>query len=708
MLKKFYNRCLQVSAENLLIIVFLLCASILVLFNTTPKFVYELDKGRIIQLADRPNSANSELTTKVYAYPIENRVNFPWVILRDSSEKNTDSGTVFYQNNQYLDHDINNLYTLGGQVSGRYAYSKFDSILKQNQWSHAIGVLTFTSLNNSDPRIDKNKYTVEINSVINPYLLGVILFFISICVVLLLLPYLKTAAKLVFSAVKFFLIAVGKFLLSTGKFVLDLYYSPIDRHKKQLNYFLGFVFLLVFINTVYMIFNFQYLRPFYDDLIHAELVLRLGFIDSIAWWWNSWNGFIPRDIITQTLVGLPVAYFPLSLASFVPALFFIVTIGLGGLYIFRNGIKLKLFEYVIGAMYLITVWWLFLWSRNSIFNDFGVNNQFAYAIVSWLDINSIYIVPAVFILIFAIKFNLKGSLTFRSALYTALFGLFCGSIYYVFNASLLAMLVLSPLFFWGFKEKISHRNLILGGIFAASLLIASYIAIKLAPGTAIRQAIIIKTSNPQFNFGSLSELSAATIWDMVNFTVPFSLKFIASNIISWGALMTLSSAAGFSYLYSQKFNQENIRFYLNLSIVLGVYFLINILITRFVEGFSYDGFWHYTTSVLILFYSLTSIGLWLGIKIKQKNSKLSMIFLVSLFVNVTIAFTIGSKVFADLQIRKDNWERGLDSIYHTQQVFDFDRQSLLAVQLQVTNCLREGRKDCPNPDRDYPKITESK
>ena len=106
--------------------------------------------------------------------------------------------------------------------------------------------------------------------------------------------------------------------------ILDLKLPFLKLHSRH---FLIFsVLISVGLNYLGVVWFSRFLRPSADDYC-AGAVAQLGVFGAPLALWNTWAGFLFRNLIENILMGLPLLYLPWSFASSIS--FLISAIGLG-------------------------------------------------------------------------------------------------------------------------------------------------------------------------------------------------------------------------------------------------------------------------------------------------------------------------------------------------------------------------------------------
>jgi hypothetical protein len=141
------------------------------------------------------------------------------------------------------------------------------------------------------------------------------------------------------------------------------------------------------------------LRPLADDYCHAAESAP-GFVEAVAFWYQSSIGDVIQVSVTTLFVGLPLANLPLPVASLIPFLFTVIAVAslvlVAALGRSRGDLRSRLFGIAVVVPIGMVAWWGFWWIP-AIVDPNPVNPAMALALAatSWQTVNVQYaLVPA--------------------------------------------------------------------------------------------------------------------------------------------------------------------------------------------------------------------------------------------------------------------------------------------------------------------------
>ena len=406
---------------------------------------------------------------------------------------------------------------------------------------------------------------------------------------------------------------------------------------------------------LYVLINVRLLRPIADDYSLA-IYASEGLVSGVVELWRSLSGDVTTMFSNLLLVGLPLLYFPWTVASAVPfCSAALSTVGLI-LWILLKGVPksvhggLKLVTASLIAPIVFLCWWGFWWipvlfSQQSTGND---SAAVATGISIWQNLNAAYVVTTA-ALIWAWLFLESRSCSERGWLFLAypIIGIVSGlngPVFAVGAGIMIIVIAVSSLLRTGtaFHERWSLWLCALAGVSAGALF--SY----LSPGT-------------QFRSGSVGgiDIGPPIIWRLATESLPAGVDDWWDSLVNPGALVVLLVVSG-SVLLLPHARTLNLTYPLNAGIVLlGFAFILSIA-NRASELFAYPAFWHLILPRTVAWLGLVSTALAIGGWIAQRihGGLVRPTAAVSTAAGLMLASASIAPMVGLIQARAVLWEHG--------------------------------------------------
>jgi hypothetical protein len=385
----------------------------------------------------------------------------------------------------------------------------------------------------------------------------------------------------------------------------------IDRLQRWTKYF---TLAVVIVNLLAVVYASNKLRPGADDYCYGLVAGQFGLIGGAVHWWNTWNGFAFPMLLGNIFVGVPLAQMPLKFASAIPFLVTALMVGLTVLAMAPQLWRGKSMKWLLIPL-MAFLWWSFLWANASLGGTLLANPPIAsnevmllaQGLTHWQTLNSTYVCVILAVLLgggWLINRSQQANLLSYGLFF--LLGLIAGTAHITMALSILAFgfSVFVGSRFLGMPLSRTHTLQAL--YFLAAVLIAMCICHFLSPGAQLRK-------------GLLGAPFAFTIFNVVNlfyFVVSFSFKLWVLSFWNVGALLVLLITTSFFFIRADLITQERAKRLLLLGASLAVFALIQILVSRFSEAFTYVAYWHYVNPLvcifLAIFFSAISLAYWLS------------------------------------------------------------------------------------------------
>jgi hypothetical protein len=185
-------------------------------------------------------------------------------------------------------------------------------------------------------------------------------------------------------------------------------------------------------------------------------------------------------------------------------------------------------------------------------------------------------------------------------------------------------------------------------------LIAVFIAMLLchyvSPGAQLRKGLL----------GTPFVFNVFNVVNLFYFTVSFSFKLWVLSFFNVGALLVILISGSFFFIRANLIKKEQALGALKLAIGLSLFALLQILISRFAEAFTYVAYWHYVNPLVCIFLAI----FFFGIAIAYGLSKLSLNPVYLLIAGATLAGSLvvglSTNIFMveAIYLRETSWALG--------------------------------------------------
>lgn len=332
------------------------------------------------------------------------------------------------------------------------------------------------------------------------------------------------------------------------------------------------------------------LRPVADDYAHGALAID-GFWGATSQWWVGWSGDISLIIGQVLVVGMPLAWFPLGVASSVG--FLLSGLFVGGLGVVVLGLAKNVRGWpVISVWAVITLsWWVFLWVRELAMPN-SENRAVAEFLTHWQTVNVAYVIfPALNVAVFL--FLIRGSLPRgkMSGAVVLMLGLIAGTSGLVMGAALAAFAMVVALAKWvtsGFRSTLSIF------LYAVSAFGGVVIAIS-APGARARSEYLPDVELQNF------------IFDIFR-SVPRGVGNWLGFVISYETLLVMGVGVLTAWLVGVYQSPSRNRVLWETIVLLIPLSLLVSVIAAVSQLASYQAHWHFVSTRLLVFVSALALG----------------------------------------------------------------------------------------------------
>jgi len=419
-----------------------------------------------------------------------------------------------------------------------------------------------------------------------------------------------------------------------------------------------FTLTIVLVTILAVVFASHKLRPGSDDYCFGWISAQYGLIGGVVHWWNIWNGYVFSMFMGNLLVGLPLAHLSFGAASAIPFLFTSLLLGISVIALAPK-VFATAFEQILALCLAIFLWWVFLWAPES----FGLalvknppiatneNILMAQGLAHWQTLNGIYVCVILFVLS-AWGFLWNRAQQSNLLLYGAFFLL--GLVTGLANITLAVSVVAFALFTWlvsrFFQTSISRARLIQCICFLSAVLISMLLSHFLSPGAQLRKEML----------GSSFQMSAFGIVNLVYFVSSFSFKLWFLSYFNVGALLTLLITASYAFICPGFISAEQVEKIVKLSVGLGIFALIQILVNRLSEAFVYVAYWHYVSALTCIFISLLFLGLAIGRSLRTKvdSRAYQMLAAACLISGLLVGLSTAIFMVEAIYLRETSWALG--------------------------------------------------
>lgn len=397
------------------------------------------------------------------------------------------------------------------------------------------------------------------------------------------------------------------------------------------------------------------LRPVADDYCLA-VAADEGFPDAVISWFLGWSGDLYVTTINLSLVGLPGANLPWSLASMMPFVLAAIAVSAAVIVLFRMAtpqFQVRWTYDLLTVPTLMLAWWAFWWlpvmmdSPHDDGDATSLEGSWALSITFWQNINSAYVIaPALLVVAAALLAYRAPTRTWKQAVGWITIGTLVGFSGPVAASSSLVMVALFAITRAAARDLRAYLPRLFS--FVAGLLPAAIIA-YLAPGTQARAQFL--TSAP------IHEMQGVA--DLVAFVLP-------EAIVQWAELLLRPSSGlvallvGLAAVLLIKRNGSPLK--ARPTVVLGTWLLVFSLtlstVSRLSEAFSYDGFWHAVLPGLFAFMGVALLGVALSIGLSNRSVALEWAWIGGGILALTVSLMSVGTMAQEMHARYVDWTQG--------------------------------------------------
>jgi hypothetical protein len=390
------------------------------------------------------------------------------------------------------------------------------------------------------------------------------------------------------------------------------------------------------------------LRPVADDYCFASATSNYGFFGALNYWITTWGGDYTGVFFNTLFVGVPLTYFPFELASAITFLITLALLGIAGSSMFcvvaGSKAPLPLPSFLLGLT-TPALWLVFWWSTSlRSMNEF--NLQGPRSIIHWQNINAAYVILLVVPIIWIVSL-VRLKVQKRSSLFLngAAIGFWVGG-----SGLVLSLLGVVVAFTWTAISLVSKRRIVLrnylwlAGPWFLTNTIGWFFAYT-APGTKVRRSV-------------LGERNLDT-GDLFEFVFPEAIIEWVQIIASPGTILVFVIAFTVGSLLSPTIDKNVGRSGFKWSGLLIFSSLLLNVISQSAAAFSYDAFWHTTSSSTLVFLSLLVFGLSCGKVSQTYLSTLNPWLGATILLGAAlISVLVLNTAFVDAQQRLKAWDEG--------------------------------------------------
>jgi hypothetical protein len=423
--------------------------------------------------------------------------------------------------------------------------------------------------------------------------------------------------------------------------------------NKSFIFFSVVLILFTALSIIYLVGLSLHLRPIQDDYCLGSVAAKYGFFGAMDFWFNTWSGEYTGGFSNTLFVGIPLVYLPFELASASTFLFSLILMGIIGMLLNSLFVHSRESFDFPGALFAVLspVLWIIFWWSTSLSSTDEFNLQNPRSITHWQNINSGYVIVLAVALIW---FLLVTRMENRNRL--VLFSNGVGIGVWVGGSglvlSLLGVLVALIFLLLSLFSKRSGVSRIYAW-FTGPWLISNTVGWILAfnsPGVRSRQEVISD---------ALPDVADRSLGSFIEFVIPKGVIEWVEIVVSPGTVLVFLVA--FVIGSAQKFSvgDRNVKRAFRFSAAFLLSSLVLNLVSQSASAFSYDSYWHTTSSTLLFFVSLLVLGLTFG-KVSQtwmsRNNfwPRAGILLCTLVVSVGVLNT----ALVDVKERLIAWEAG--------------------------------------------------
>jgi len=414
--------------------------------------------------------------------------------------------------------------------------------------------------------------------------------------------------------------------------------------------FFWLLLAMVSIESLWVIVSSSHLRPSGDDYCFGQLVAKFGIFSGVVEWWNTWSGFASAMLFGNILVGFPLAEFSLGIASSIPFVVAALSVAFSFLAISKRQ-NYERHEAILFVAVVTCAWWGYLWlpySLHLVPNNLGL---MAVGLTHWQTINGTYVVQTCVLMILSAALARAISTRPRWALVLSIIiGLEAG-----FGGPALAlstvMMVSLIAFIYLRRKKLETAQITFFAAFVVVCALSAMASVKLSPGSVHRSSF----------FKNHASLSLGGVWEIVRFTAIYPLRIWFFTFVNIGAISSGLIVLATSVLIRNR--REDARRNVACLIWSGylcLFSLVQCLVNRLSEYFTYSGYWHYASAQLCSFLSIMLLSVWLAERIPPllvgRRARL-------LFLSLTIGAFAGNffalhEMVESMSDRRKAWQAG--------------------------------------------------
>jgi hypothetical protein len=347
------------------------------------------------------------------------------------------------------------------------------------------------------------------------------------------------------------------------------------------------------------------LRPIADDYCLASATASHGFWGALNFWFTTVGGDYTGVLSNSLFVGTPVAFLPFEFAS---ATTFLITLALLGIVVslsFAVVARSKALFPPSGIFLglLTPALWLVFWWSSSLrsMNEFNLSGP--RSIVHWQNINSAYVmlvaVPLIWLLLLV---RLKVQKRIALLINGAAIGIWVGGSGLVVSLlGVILALTLIALSFGSTRSVVSRNFLWLAVPWFLTNTLGWLLAYT-SPGTQARRANLEEILGEK-NIGA---------GDLLEFVFPKAIIEWVQILVSLGTILIFVIAFTVGSLIRPVMDKKVGQSGFKISGLLMVSSLLLNIISQSAAAFSYDAFWHTTSSATLIFFSIIVFGLSCG------------------------------------------------------------------------------------------------
>lgn len=352
------------------------------------------------------------------------------------------------------------------------------------------------------------------------------------------------------------------------------------------------------------------LRPLADDYCHGARA-TLGYVGSVAVWFQTWIGDLFQLAITALLVGQPLAHLPFALASAVP---FLATLGVVALAAFVAiagapvGARGDRILFATLAVPTLIITWLGYWWIPAAIEPSESDRPWLLAagITDWQTVAVQYaLVPALLIGAGLIIEFRRPRRRWITAVLFGLLGLASGLGGLVFGV---ASLVFVPALFLGrviHARAVSTARLIETAAFAVFCVVGITIA-YFAPGSLVRNANLL----PIRPFGV-----DVTPGELLRWVFPQGVLDWVGMLFGAGTVVAVLVGLSLALAGTRLRTVGSASSTASVGLSLVAFSLIIAVASRAADGFSYEGFWHEVVPRSVMFLGMLALGAAAGVRL---------------------------------------------------------------------------------------------